>query len=422
MSASVSSVRSSASRCTAGIRSQPSCWQARRRRSPAISSYEPLPPGAFRTTIGWSSPACLIDETSSSSAAGSTVWRGWNGFGLMSLMGSSTRLPSRSASSRVGPSSASRPRPRRRLPAAVSVMRAPPGRQLFNCGEAWRGWSVLLDPANQLLGDGQVTLGADRLHVVQQDRFSKAWRFRQSHVTRDRDIEHAAAEVLFRFFGDLFAEIEARVVHRQQHPFNRERGIEIALHELHGVEELRETFERVVLALNRDDHAVGGRQHVQREEAERRRAVDDHIAVLVPQIPQGLAHARLAGALIHELELGAHQVLRRGDDIEIREVHVREARLGQRRAVDERLVERLADAIALDTDAARRVALRIGVDEQRLALGRRERGRKVYGSRRLADAAFLVCDRDYTCHYKSLVTKELYSSQIHASPIYVRFT
>ena len=161
----------------------------------------------------------------------------------------------------------------------------------------------------------------------------------------------------------MLAEIEARVVHRQQHPFNRERGIEIPLHELHGVEELREPFERVVFALNRDDDAVGGRQHVQRQEAERRRAVDDHVAVLVAQVPQRLAHARLAGTLVDELELGTHQVLRPGNHIETREVHVREARLGERRAVDERFVERLADTIALDANAARRVALGIGVDE-----------------------------------------------------------
>jgi len=185
----------------------------------------------------------------------------------------------------------------------------------------------------------EVALRADRLHVVQEDRFTEAGRFRQSHVARDGDREHAAAEVLFRLFGDLFAEIEPRVVHRQQHAFDRERGIEIALHELHGVEQLRETFERVVLALNRDDHAVSGCQHVQREETERRRAVDHDVAVLVADISQGFAHPCFAPALIDELELGANQVLRRGDDVEIREMHVREARLSQRRAVDERFVE-----------------------------------------------------------------------------------
>jgi hypothetical protein len=56
----------------------------------------------------------------------------------------------------------------------------------------------------------------------------------------------------------------------------------------------------------------------------------------------------------------------------------------------------VADAIALDTDAARRVALRIGVDEQGLALSCGEGRSEVDGGRCLTDAALLVGDRDYT--------------------------
>jgi hypothetical protein len=54
----------------------------------------------------------------------------------------------------------------------------------------------------------------------------------------------------------------------------------------------------------------------------------------------------------------------------------------------------LANAIALDADAARRVALRIGIDEQRFAFGRGKRCGEVYGGRGFADAALLVRDRD----------------------------
>ena len=93
--------------------------------------------------------------------------------------------------------------------------------------------------------------------------------------------------------------------------------------------------------------------------------------------------------------IGADQVLCRGHDVEIREMHVGEARLCERRAIDERLVERLSNTIALDADAARRVALWIRVDEERLALGSGERGREVHGRRRLPHAALLVSYRDY---------------------------
>src|SRR2546430_13734740 len=56
------------------------------------------------------------------------------------------------------------------------------------------------------------------------------------------------------------------VVHRQQHAVDRERGIEVPLHQFHGVQELREALEGVVLALDRNEDAVGGGEHVERSE------------------------------------------------------------------------------------------------------------------------------------------------------------
>jgi hypothetical protein len=55
----------------------------------------------------------------------------------------------------------------------------------------------------------------------------------------------------------------------------------------------------------------------------------------------------------------------------------------------------MPNAIALDADTARRVTLRICIDQQGLALGGREGGREVHSGRRFADAAFLIRDRDY---------------------------
>ena len=50
-------------------------------------------------------------------------------------------------------------------------------------------------------------------------------------------------------------------------------GIEVLTHELDRRQQLAEAFERVVLALERDEDAVGGRQGIDREQAERGRAV-----------------------------------------------------------------------------------------------------------------------------------------------------
>ena len=196
-------------------------------------------------------------------------------------------------------------------------------------------------------------------------------------------------------------EIQPRVVHRQQHTVDRERGVEVPLHQLDRVEELRETLQRVVLALDRNQHAVRGRQHVERQEAERGRTIDDHILILVSEITQRAPHHRLAPLLVDELELGADQVLRGCHDVEIREVHVGESRVGEGTAIEQGIVQRVADAVAFDAYAARRVGLGIGIDEEGLALGGGERRGDVHRRRRLADAALLIGDCDDARHYLS---------------------
>ena len=61
-----------------------------------------------------------------------------------------------------------------------------------------------------------------------------------------------AAEVLARIGRHLAREIQSRVVHRQHHAVDSEGRIHALLHEMHGVQELRESLERVVLALERN--------------------------------------------------------------------------------------------------------------------------------------------------------------------------
>jgi hypothetical protein len=52
----------------------------------------------------------------------------------------------------------------------------------------------------------------------------------------------------------------------------------------------------------------------------------------------------------------------------------------------------------MHADTARRVALRVGVDEQRALLGDGERGGEIDRRRRLADAALLIGNRDDSGH------------------------
>jgi hypothetical protein len=147
--------------------------------------------------------------------------------------------------------------------------------------------------------------------------FPKARRLGQAHVARHGAAEHLRTEVLLRIIGHLSAQVEPRVVHRQQHAIEREWRIEVLLHEANGVQQLRDALERVVLALDRDDDAVGRRQHVQRDEPERWGTIEEHVLVLFAHLLQRTPQHRLAMWSRHELELCTDQVLRRRQHVEV---------------------------------------------------------------------------------------------------------
>src|SRR5438874_4345434 len=71
--------------------------------------------------------------------------------------------------------------------------------------------------------------------------------------------------------------------------------------------------------------------------------------------------------------------------------------LGRLPAQDD-VIDRGMEAGLLDTEAGRRVALRVEVDEKSWALGESKPGREIDGGGRLSDAALLVHDRDGPGH------------------------
>ena len=115
---------SGTSRISTGRLSSPARRAARKRRSPAMISYLPLLPPLIkrRTKIGCMMPCTLMDSASSYSAPSSMRVRGWywpgtrsssrNDAGKPGLLAALTALAVSTDSSTLGPSSASRPRPR----------------------------------------------------------------------------------------------------------------------------------------------------------------------------------------------------------------------------------------------------------------------------------------------------------------------
>ena len=88
-------------------------------------------------------------------------------------------------------------------------------------------------------------------------------------------------------------------------PSSRGR-VEVVADEIDGREQLGQSLQGVVLALDRDEHGIGGGQRVDGQQAERRRAIDEDV-VVVGRGPRGraLASRRSRCSTRRQLDLGA---------------------------------------------------------------------------------------------------------------------
>ena len=106
----------------------------------------------------------------------------------------------------------------------------------------------------------------------------------------------------------LLAQVRPVVVHRQQHALDVESPVERHADAPERRNELGESFERVVLAVERDKNRIGGDQRVERQQAEGRRAVDDHVVEGAGDRTHEVAQTRLAMLEADQFDLGASQV------------------------------------------------------------------------------------------------------------------
>ena len=169
---------------------------------------------------------------------------------------------------------------------------------------------------------------------------------------------------------------------------------------LDGVDQRREPLERVVLALHRHQHAVGGHQGVDRQHVQRRRAVDeDHVVVVAHRLQRhGAAAARgrrssSAAAPRRRSGPGWRAAARSRAPAACSDA--------PRRAVQSPTSTSqlpCSSVRLLDAAAHGGVALRVEVHQQHAAPRRRQRGGEVDGSGGLADPALLVGDGDHAFH------------------------
>ena len=136
-----------------------------------------------------------------------------------------------------------------------------------------------------------VGLRAAALRIEKNDRFAVRRRFGNAHVARNLRLENLFRKELDEFVEHFDRESRAAVEHRDEHAAHVQCRIERFAYARNDAGQLRQAFERVVFGLHRNDALVCGGQRVDREQAERRRTIDQHEIVAIGDRRERLAAA-----------------------------------------------------------------------------------------------------------------------------------
>jgi hypothetical protein len=259
------------------------------------------------------------------------------------------------------------------------------------------GCSML--PRKELARQLAITLGSRTRGIILDDRKAVAGRFSKPNRTRDDRLKDFFPERIAHARHHFMAQVGARVVHRQHDAFQLQRRVAAdALDALDHLENFRESFEREVFALQRNQHGVGRGQRIRHEHAERRRAIDQDELRDRPARAIVLQHAAQTGQAVligGELNFASGEIEFGRDDVQALEGRgldlfgegVRALLVGEhgKEAPSVRRGE---------ADGAARIRLRIEIDEQDIAARLGQTRGEIYRRRGFTDAAFLIRDRD----------------------------
>jgi hypothetical protein len=181
---------------------------------------------------------------------------------------------------------------------------------------------------------------------------------------------------------------------------NRQRRIERGLHLLDCLQKLRQSFEREELTLQWHENRICCGHRVDRQQVERWRTVDQDVIEILStraaiELPQGIAQAEGAIALLTDFKLEARQVERRRGDVKLGHAGLQDG-VAHRHRAGEHIVSRCAARFALDAQPGRGITLRVEIDDQYMLADRGECGPEIDGGRRFADPTFLIGDRKHS--------------------------
>src|SRR5437899_439752 len=331
-----------------GIVCLPASFDARQRRSPAMISYA-APAG--RARIGCSTPCSRLAAASSASVSSCQVVRGCEGLAMTFSSGMSrTAVGVRAARRLMMTGSAS---------ISCWKMRVPASRKLL----PWRGG--LLVSTNNLLCEVDEALGRVGARLIDGDRDARGGGLADLHRLTDHRVEDLVVAQVLERIEHVTPEDRPAVVEGREQAQHLELGVEARLDGLDDLEERRHALEGVVLGLNRDDHPARGDERVQREEPERRWAIDEHVVIPVDDVASELVAKRhLTPDGVEQLDLGRGELECRGRDIHVLRLRRADDRGQGHVRVNEHLGDRSLHGVEIEAQAYGEVRLRVEIDAE----------------------------------------------------------
>src|SRR5512135_1490364 len=131
----------------------------------------------------------------------------------------------------------------------------------------------------EFLCEVDVGFRAFRPYIIENNRLAIAGRFRKPDVSRYYGLQHQVGEVVAKIIPHLAAQVGPLVIHGQKDAQHREVGIEAVTDTIQCVEEVRYALKSEVLALDGDQHCLGGNEPVERENVQRWGAVNKYVVV-----------------------------------------------------------------------------------------------------------------------------------------------
>ena len=165
-------------------------------------------------------------------------------------------------------------------------------------------------------------------------------------------------------------------------------------HLLDRFQQVIRSFEREIGRLNRNQHVTGRDQRVYSYQAERRRRVDhDHFILLLQRL-HSIFQTEWRVKIAHQFRFKFRQTDSRRHELQILHRRFVNRKLVSSLPVHHQLVSRASDAHRIQK-RDRAVGLGIEIEKKRLCAAASKRGCEIDGGGGLADAAFLVSNRDY---------------------------